>query len=78
MPWYVFNAGGTDISDPNQYTLIGSTPPSCTSPKNYLCAIQTSDNMGSPNLNFLSLFFEIANALNNKMDSINVKLRATK
>lgn len=77
MPWYVYNAGGTNISNPNNYTNIGSTTPSCTTPKNYLCAIQTNDNMGSPILTNINLFIEIGNALNNYTESINVKLRGT-
>jgi hypothetical protein len=77
MPWYVYNAGGTNISNPNNYTFIGSIQPTCTTPKNYLCAIQANDNSGQPILNDINLFIEIGNALNNYTESTNIKLRAT-
>ncbi|WP_400261335.1 hypothetical protein ACFX5U_15585 [Sphingobacterium sp. SG20118] len=77
MPWYVYNAGGTNVSNPNNYILIGSTAPTCTSPKLFLCAIQANDNMGWPTVTN-ALILEIANAVNNVTESTNVKLRATR
>lgn len=77
MPWYVYDAGATDVTDPNNYGPPLSTPPSCPSPKIYLCAIQAADNSGSPVI-LIVLQAEIANALNNKAESTNVKLRPTR
>lgn len=72
MPWYQYNSG--DICNPNSYTLVGSTPPSCLSPKRKLCAIQASDNLGKPIIT-MSLVCQIANALQNEVESTNVLLR---
>lgn len=78
MPWYVYDAGATDVTDPNNYGPPLAFPPSCSGLKIFLCAIQAIDNLGKPLLTLIQLIIEIANALNNRMDSTNVKLRATK
>ncbi|MGJ1322844.1 hypothetical protein ACR780_09155 [Sphingobacterium faecium] len=77
MPWYSYIAGRQDSGNPNNYTYVGSTPPSCPSNKLYLCAIQAQDNLGAPDLTNINLFIEIANAINNRVESTNVKLRPT-
>ncbi|AIM38128.1 hypothetical protein KO02_16675 [Sphingobacterium sp. ML3W] len=75
MPWYSFTPIGTpDVSNPNHYTLVGSTPPSCPTPNEQLCAIQASDNMSKPILTD-SLIAEIGNTVNNKIESTNVLLK---
>ncbi len=76
MPWYSFTPLGSfpyDICNPNNYTLVGSNPPNCISPKNHLCTIQAADNLGKPIITS-TLLCEIANALNNRFDTTNVKL----
>lgn len=77
MPWFVFCPLGSvpyDICDPNNYVLVGSTPPICPSPKIYLCAIQAANNIGQPLLTF-PLLCEIATAVNNRVETVNVLLR---
>lgn len=74
MPWYQYN--GINPSNPNAFTLIGNTPPNCAGPKTYLCAIQAQDNSGQPIIT-LELTLEIANAVNNRTESTNVRLRPT-
>lgn len=79
MPWYIYNPIDTfphNPADPNNFVLIGNYPPSCPSPKQKLCAIQASDNMGQPILT-AALTVEIAVAVNNAMDTTNVILRPT-
>ncbi|UZJ63248.1 hypothetical protein OKW96_12040 [Sphingobacterium sp. KU25419] len=66
MPWYSYIAGRTDVSNPNNYTPNGSTPPSCPTTKIFLCAIQANDNAGKPILTNINLMIEIANAVNNQ------------
>jgi len=75
MPWYVFNPGSFPASpcDPNNYILVG-TAPNCPGVNNVLCAIQADDNMEHPILT-AALCSEIATALQNKIDTTNVKLR---
>jgi hypothetical protein len=77
MPWYLYIAGRTDVSDPNNYTPAGTLPPNCPANKLFLCAIQANDNSGQPVLNNINLFIEIANAVNNRTETTNVKLRPT-
>ena len=51
MPWYRFTPGGfffRDISNSNNYTLVGTTPPSCPNPNRSTCALQALDNGGKP------------------------------
>lgn len=76
MPWYLFCPTGfpADTSDPTFYQLPQSVPPNCPGQKNYLCAIQANDNLGSPIIT-APLMLEIANAVNNRAESTNVKLR---
>ncbi len=77
MPWYVFNPINSPASpcDPNNYVLIGSSPPSCPGPNKFLCAIQASDNMEIPIIT-CELCSEIALALQNRIDTTNVLLRS--
>ncbi len=74
MPWYRYNSG--NICNPNSYTLVGNFPPTCPSPKNFLCALQAFDNLGLPILT-AALICEIANAINTRTESVNVLLRPT-
>ncbi|MEN5193426.1 hypothetical protein [Sphingobacterium faecium] len=77
MPWYSFNPIDTfphDTADPNNYSLTGTTPPNCPSPKLNLCAIQASDNQGLPIIT-QSLRTQISNAVTNKVETTNVLLR---
>lgn len=78
MPWYIFCPKNPpyDPCNPNNYVLVGSTPPSCPSPKIYLCAIQAADNMGKPIIT-IQLCEEIIISLNNQIETINVRLRPT-
>lgn len=77
MPWYQYTPFGFgDVCNPNNYTLVGSTPPSCPNPNNFLCAIQASDNNQKPIIT-CPLICEIANALNTRTESTNVLLRPT-
>jgi hypothetical protein len=78
MPWYSLNHGSTDVGDPNNYTLIGNNPPNCPSPKLYVCAIQAQDNNGHPILTDINLLIEIANDVNSRIDSNNVRLGPTR
>ncbi len=78
MPWYSYDPGATDISNPNNYGPPLLSPPSCSGLKIFLCAIQAIDNFGKPLLTLIQLFIEIANALNCRKESTNVKLRPTK
>lgn len=78
MPWYVYDAAALDVSNPNNYGPALSTPPTCPNPKNFLCAVQTNDISGSPDLTSFALMVEIANAINNRLESTNVKLRPTR
>lgn len=77
MPWYVFTPpimGTPDPSEPNQYTLFGSTPPSCPNPNEEICAIQASDSSGRP-IFTTNLYREIIRAQHNLTESTNVLLR---
>lgn len=78
MPWYLFCPTGIippyDVCDPNNYIIVGTTPPTCPNPNNFLCAIQAMDNQGRPIIT-CALRCEIANAVNNRIDTTNVMLR---
>ncbi|QQD16044.1 hypothetical protein [Sphingobacterium sp. UDSM-2020] len=74
MPWYQYTPFGFgDVCNPNNYTLVGSTPPSCIG-FDQLCAIQAPDIGGIPFITQL-LQCEIANALSNHFSSANVILK---
>lgn len=81
MPWYLFNPVDPfphNTVDPNNYNLVGLIPPTCPSPNLRLCSIQAADNLGKPNFALSpNLPAEIANALNNRVDTTNVLLRPT-
>lgn len=76
MPWYAFTplAPLSYPDDPNQYTLIGATPPACPGANNFLCAIQAADNLGQPIIT-AALLEEMGTALENYADSTNVLLK---
>ena len=74
MPWYLFNTGGNDPSEPSQYSNVGSTPPTCAGANLKICAIQASDNMGAP-IFTTALYREIIRAQHNLTESTNVLLR---
>lgn len=79
MPWYSFSPIDTfphDPGNPNNYTAVGSSTPSCPNPNDYLCAIQAADNSGKP-LITQALETQITIALANKVESTNVLLRPT-
>lgn len=78
MPWYEYTPvpATPSVGDSNNYTLIGSTPPSCPNPNNFFCAIQANDNMSKPILT-LALITEIANAVNSRTETTNVLLKPT-
>ncbi len=78
MPWYVYNSAASDVSNPNNYGSPQIPAPSCPGDNNFLCAIQATDNMGDPDLTDVNLIIEIANAVNNRTETTNVKLRPTK
>lgn len=77
MPWYSFTPIDSypyNTGDPNNYTLVGTNPPTCPSPKIKLCAIQAADNQTKP-IFTQALALEMATALNNSIESTNVLLR---
>lgn len=76
MPWYQFTPPGLprDPTDPNQYTLFGSTPASCAGSNLIICSIQADDNMGKPIIT-VALISEMVRALENKATTINVYLK---
>lgn len=78
MPWYQFTPAGSprNPADPNSYTLVGSTPPSCPNPNNFTCAIQANDNSGQPIIT-AALQVELLIALENRTESTNVLLKPT-
>lgn len=78
MPWYSYTpiTIPADVCNPNNYTLVGIIPPNCPNPNNFLCAIQAVDNMTKPILT-TALICEIANAVNNRTETVNVLLRPT-
>jgi len=75
MPWYEFTPtlSPSQPANPNEYTLIPNPLP-CPGSNEVLCVIQANDNMGKPILN-LALVSEIALALQNRIDTTNVKLK---
>lgn len=75
MPWYIFTPSSSPgiPCDPSEYTLITGVPV-CPGVNNRLCGIQASDNSGHPIITF-SLCSEIATALTNKIDTVNVRLK---
>ncbi|MEN5232889.1 hypothetical protein [Sphingobacterium faecium] len=79
MPWYSFQPIDLyphNVGSPNNYQLVGINPPNCPNPNNFLCAIQAPDNAGKPNFGAApNLILEIANAVNNRLESTNVLLR---
>lgn len=78
MPWYLFTPTSTprQTSNPNEYTLVTGNPPLCPGANNFLCAIQAIDNLGQPIIPYL-LLAEISDALENRIDTTNVKLKPT-
>lgn len=76
MPWYLYTPIGSspyNPLDPNNYTLVGMSPPSCPSPNLNLCAIQSSGNT-LPNIS-PSMCQDLIFALSNRVDTFNVLLK---
>lgn len=76
MPWfqYIPITFPEDVCNPFNYTLIGTTPPSCLG-FFQLCAIQALNGGGGHPFITLSLQCEIANAISNQSSSTNVLLK---
>lgn len=77
MPWYSYSPADSFPYDPAflpSYTNVGLNPPSCPSPNDHLCSIQANDLGGAPIIT-TALALEMARALNNRVDTTNVKLR---
>ncbi|HCU46050.1 hypothetical protein [Sphingobacterium faecium] len=75
MAWFIFT--GTDPSQSSHYTLSpGTTPPSCPGAPEALCSIQDmNDGFNNPKLES-AIQAEIANALQNEVNTTNVRLKA--
>lgn len=74
MPWYLYTPSRrSNPTNPNNWTLVGSVPPSSPGPNYYLSALQASDNLGHPIIT-RALQGEIAQALQNRRDTTNVLL----
>jgi hypothetical protein len=75
MAWFIFT--GTDPSQSSHYTLSpGPTPPSCPGAPQALCSLQAmNDGFNNPLLDDVILS-EIANALENQVNTTNVRLKA--
>lgn len=75
MSWFIFT--GTDPSQPSHYTFSpATTPPSCPGTPQALCAIQDmNDGFNNPKLEE-DIQAEIANALENQVNTTNVRLKA--
>lgn len=79
MPWFIFCPIDTfpnDVCNPNNYFLVGASPPNCPDPNLHLCAIQANNNAGKPIIT-CGLIIEIANAINSNLETTNVHLRPT-
>ena len=72
MAWFSYT--GTDPSNPAHYSAPSSTPPSCTSPTQQMCALQADDDGGEPIITD-TLKDEIINSLQNQVNGPNVKLK---
>ena len=79
MPWYSYSPADAFPHNPGylpSYTNIGSNPPTCSTPIEHLCGIQANDSGGKPIIT-TALALEIGQALNNGVETTNVKLRNT-
>ncbi|WP_282638700.1 hypothetical protein [Sphingobacterium thalpophilum] len=73
MAWFSFT--GTNPSNPAHYSAPSSTPPSCTSPTEQMCALQANDNGSNQPVITDALKNEIINSLQNQVDGPNVRLK---
>ncbi|OOG15737.1 hypothetical protein BWD42_23950 [Sphingobacterium sp. CZ-UAM] len=73
MAWFSFT--GTNPSNPTHYSAPSSTPPSCTSPTEQMCALQANDNGSNQPVITDALKNEIINSLQNQVDGPNVRLK---
>lgn len=73
MAWFSFT--GTNPSNPAHYSAPSSTPPSCTSPTEQMCALQANDNGSNQPVITDALKNEIINSLQNQVDGANVRLK---
>lgn len=78
MPWYYYTPPGPPYDNCNDthFTLVVGLPPGCPGANNYLCAIQAIDSAGLPIIT-TDLCTQIATALRDRVDTTNVKLKAT-
>lgn len=74
IQWFSYT--GSDPADPNHYTPVGGTAPSCTGAKQQLCAIQTETNASSEPVLDLNISLEMNRALQNQTDRPTVKLKS--
>lgn len=71
--WFSFNGGHPAIA--TNYSPQGSSAPICSSPTEQLCAIFTETATGNRPVLDLSIALEMANALQNQVDTTTVKLK---
>lgn len=71
----LFNYTGSDPSQPSSYTLATGTP-SCSSPKQQMCALEADDDGNGSPIITEDLKDEIINSLQNQVDGPNVHLRS--
>ncbi|AIM36824.1 hypothetical protein KO02_09005 [Sphingobacterium sp. ML3W] len=70
--WYSFTGGNP--ADSNNYTAVGGTAPTCSSPTQQLCAIFTDNDVnGDADLNLIAL--EMVQALQSQANTTNVILK---
>ncbi|SKC06549.1 hypothetical protein SAMN05660841_03971 [Sphingobacterium nematocida] len=73
MAW--FNYTGSDPSNPNHYTLA-TTPPSCGTTEQRICAINATNNGSDKPILDASLLSEMVRALEFQANEPNVQLKA--
>jgi hypothetical protein len=71
--WYSFNGGNPATA--SNYSPQGSTAPTCSLPTEQLCAIFTETATGNKPVLDLNIALEMANALQNQVNTTNVKLK---
>ncbi|UIR57396.1 hypothetical protein LZQ00_06150 [Sphingobacterium sp. SRCM116780] len=77
MPWYPYLPTGTppySVINTNYFGPPQAYPPACAPPHDFLCAIQATDSSGQPVITF-ALLEEMEFAINNRIETTNVKLR---
>lgn len=71
--WFTYT--GSNPTNPASFTPAGSTPPTCSGAEEQLCAIHAEDDANKPVLD-LSIALEMAQALQNQVNTPNVKLKS--